>query len=241
MEERREYRCEVKSVAAFVQRVAVDLVQHGHFFYVQGEIPGHKDPRAVDAKLVERYGLNISKWSRARRKMKGEASVHLVRLGRSFVLLATRGQHRFFEEEGEIRDVRRNPLQFRGYSISYRKGVDRQFHISVRVAPKDYLRLKSFLLELALHRSAETLADILGRIPFEPYAPVRRQLLNILRAINRARLAAGFEPVPSSALRLKRRILQPLGAYPSVTQVPAKRHFFQGSSRIGTSDRDFGF
>ena len=33
-------------------------------------------------------------------------------------------------------------------------------------------------------------------LPFEPYAPVRRQLVNILRAVNRERQAAGFEPVP---------------------------------------------
>lgn len=44
---------------------------------------------------------------------------------------------------------------------------------------------------------------------FEPYAPVRRQLLNLLRTVNRTRKRAGFEPLPVECLRLKRRIYRP--------------------------------
>jgi hypothetical protein len=51
--------------------------------------------------------------------------------------------------------------------------------------------------------TVETLCRELGALPFEPFAPVRRQLLNILRAVNRARLSRGFEPVPTAALRLR--------------------------------------
>jgi len=209
MGERGEYQCEATSVAGFVQRLAVDLVQHGHWFYVTGEIPQRKDPRAVDAKLVDLYGLNISKWARARRKDAGGASVQYLRFGRFFVLIATKGTHEFFEAEPNVLDVRRRPIQFAGYSISYRQGVDRRFHVSVRIAAGEYLKLKSYLVGLAVHRSAENLAAEFQRVPFEPYAPVRRQLLNILRAVNRARGAAGFEPVPLSALRLRRRIVRP--------------------------------
>ena len=39
--------------------------------------------------------------------------------------------------------------------------------------------------------------------------PVRRQLLNIIRVVNRAKLKAGYEPVPIEYLRLKRRVLKP--------------------------------
>jgi hypothetical protein len=44
-------------------------------------------------------------------------------------------------------------------------------------------------------------------LPFEPYAPVRRQMFNIIRVVNRARLKAGFEPVPIEYLRLRRHML----------------------------------
>jgi hypothetical protein len=165
----------------------------------------------VDAKLIARYGLALSKWARARRREKGEASVHLVRLGRFFVLLATKGKHAFFDLEGDIRDVRRAPLRVGGYSISYRQGVDRRYHVSVRIAPDEYLRLKSFLVGITPHRSVENLTVALRKVPFEPYAPVRRQLLNILRAMNRARKVAGLELVPVAALRLRRRVVKPFG------------------------------
>jgi len=205
------YRCEATTVAGFVQQLAVGYVQHGHWFYVTGGVPERKDPRAVDRKLIERYGLDMSKWARARRKDAGRASVQYIRHGLFFVLIATAGRHEFFYDESNIEDVRRRPIRFQGYSISYRRGVDRRFHVSVRIAPDEYLRLKSHLLGLAPHRSVEKLVGEFQRIPFEPYAPVRRQLLNILRAVNRLRGGAGFEPVPLPALRLRRRIVKPFG------------------------------
>ncbi len=205
------YRCEAASLEGFVQQLAVSYVRHGHFFYVTGNVPEGKDVYAVDAKLIERYGLDVSKWTRAREKAKGRASVQYLRFGRFFVLIATAGKHEFFEQERGIRDLREHPIRFAGYSISYRRGVDRRFHASVRMAPDEYLRVKAYFVGLASHRTVEGLALELSRVPFEPYAPVRRQLLNILRAVNRERVAAGFEPVPVSALRLRRRIVKPFG------------------------------
>jgi len=203
------YQCETASVEGFVQQLAVGYVQHGHFFYVTGQVPEGKDVYGVDAKLIERYGLDVSKWTRAREKGKGGASVRYIRCGRFFVLIATAGRHEFFESEKGVRDLREHPLRFAGYSISYRRGVDRRFHVSVRIAPDEYLRLKAFFLDLACHRSVDGLVAEFSRLRFEPYAPVRRQLLNILRAVNRERYAAGFEPVPVAALRLRRRIVKP--------------------------------
>ena len=202
-------RFEATSVEGFVQQLAVGYVQHGHLFYVSGLIPVSKDERAVDAKFVERYGIGVSKWARARGKTVGRASVRYIRHGRFFVLISTKGRHEFFERESQIMDVRRHPIRYAGYSISYRRGTDRRWHVAVRIAPDEYLRLKAYLVGLAAHRSIETLAHEFERIRFERYAAVRRQLFNILRAVNRARKEAGFEPVPIGALRLRRRIVKP--------------------------------
>ena len=60
-----EYRCEVTSVAGFIQQLAVAYVGRGYFFYVIGEIPEGKDPRSVDQKLIAKYGLGIGKTARA--------------------------------------------------------------------------------------------------------------------------------------------------------------------------------
>ncbi len=200
-----QYRCEATTLEGFIQRLATQLLPHGYFFYVTGHVPKRKDPRDVDEKLVERYAVACSRWARARRKRGGFANLHYVRFKRLFVLLATHGQHPFFECEGEaIRDFRRVSLKVGGYSVSIRGG-----HAHVRIETGEYRRLKSHLLELAVHRSVEGLSRELQALPFEPYAPVRRQLLNILRAVNRARRTASFEPVPTSALRFRRRIVRP--------------------------------
>ena len=43
--------------------------------------------------------------------------------------------------------------------------------------------LKTYFRENACRRSAESLGRELYNLPFEPYAPVRQQLLNLLRLI----------------------------------------------------------
>src|SRR6185437_515968 len=177
------YRSEATSVEGFVQQLAVAYLGNGYWFYGVGEVPEGKDPRRVDEKLIARYEIDVSKWARARRKRAGQSNLQYLRYGRLFVLLATHGDHPFFEQEASyIRDARRTPIRFRGYSISYRGG-----HPHVRIDQEEYKRLKAYFLELALHRSAERLGGELARLPFEPYAPIRRQLLTALRAVNRER------------------------------------------------------
>ena len=46
-------------------------------------------------------------------------------------------------------------------------------------------------------------------LPVAPYAPVRRQLLLINRAVNRLRAAAGEPLVPVDVLALRRRVVKP--------------------------------
>lgn len=205
------YRCEAQSIAGFVQQLAVAYVQHGYWFYVTGQVPEHKCPLAVDAKLLDRYEIAISKWARARRKRTGGANLQYLRHGRFFVLIATRGEHRFFEDEPTFRDIRRDSLNFAGYSISYKLGADRKWHVSVRIHPTEYLKLKEYFLDLATRRSVEKLTAEFQRIRFEPYAPVRRQFLNILRAVNRKRTKAGYRLVPIEATRLRRAVVRPFG------------------------------
>ncbi len=140
----------------------------------------------------------------------GETSQH-------FAILATKGEHDFFIiESGSIHDIRHTPLKVGGYSISYRRGgrrrsgeKDHTWHAHVEIERRHYLNLKARLLDLATHRTAENLALEFYRIPFEPYSPVRRQLLNLRRAVNRARKAAGYNLLPVEVIPLRRRIVRP--------------------------------
>lgn len=202
------YRCEATSLEGFIQQLAVNYLPHGYWFCVTGEIPAGKDPEAVDRKLIERYGVDLSRWARARRKRGGGANIQYLRWQRFFVILSTHGHHRFFDDEQAIVfDVRRSPVRVGGYAVSFRQGRSH-----VRMDDERYRELKAYFLERATHRTAAALAEELRRLPFEPYAPVRCQFFIILRAVNRARRAAGFQPVPWTALRLRRRIVKPFEA-----------------------------
>jgi hypothetical protein len=108
------------------------------------------------------------------------------------------------DEASCIRDVRRRPIRFAGYSIGFRRG-----HPHVRIEQEVYKQLKAYFVDLAVRRSVASLERELAQIPFEPYAPIRRQLLCILRAVNRARKRAGFSPVTKEVFRFKRRIYRP--------------------------------
>lgn len=214
-----QYRAEVVSLEGFVQQIACCYLRHGYWFYVSGLIPAGKDPQAVDQKIIEKYGIAVSESTRVRRKRLGQANLQYLRHGHRFVIMATRGQHQFFKaEQNSIHDIRHCPIRYGGYSISYRRGgrtragePDEKWHAHVEIERRRYLELKAWMLELAAHRSVENLILAFYRLPFEPYAPVRRQLLNLLRAVNHARRKAGFRPVPIEVLPLRRRIVRPFG------------------------------
>jgi hypothetical protein len=198
------YLCEATSVSGFIQQLAVSYVGRGYIFYALGQVPEGKDPRLVDRKLTEKYGVERSKASRARRKSLGFANVQYLRFRETFVLLATPGKHEFFLEERQVRDAREVPIKFYGYAVSYRNG-----HVHVRIEQTQFLELKSYLASIAVNRKREALEQALAALPFEPYAPVRSQLCSILRAVNERRKCAGLEPLPASCLRTRRRIVQP--------------------------------
>lgn len=207
------YRCVATSVAGFVQQMAVCYVRHGYWFYVTGEIPAHKDPEKTDRKIIEQYEIGISKWARARRKKSGGANLHYLRFERFYVIIATHGIHPFFEAEARrLKDIREIPIRFHGYSIGYRRQWGNgAWHPSVRIDLDRYRELKAYFESIAAHRSVENLCAEFRALRFEPYAPVKNQLFMILRRVNRARSAGGFEPVPSAVVQYPRTSVRAFG------------------------------
>jgi hypothetical protein len=93
--------------------------------------------------------------------------------------------------------------------VTPKGGGPPKWHTHVQIDAPTYKQLKAFFLDRAVHRSVENLSADFGRVPFARYAPVRRQLLNILRAVNDKRARMGYKRVPYSALRLRRAIVKP--------------------------------
>jgi len=214
------YRYQATSITGFVQQLAVSYVANGYYFYVAGQIPECKDPALTDRKIIAQYDVAVSKWTRSRRKAAGAANVQYLRFERFYVILANHGAHKFFAAEAnQLKDIRRSPIQFMGYSIGCRRARGGgNYHASVRISREAYKELKVRLTRVAVKRSVEQLCGDLRHLPFEPYAPVRSQLCGLLRAINHCRSVAGLETVPREALRLRRNLVQPFRPKPGSSQ-----------------------
>jgi hypothetical protein len=182
----------------------VGYIARGYRFFFQGLIPEGKDPRVVDAKLIKRYGLAISKFKRSHRKAQGLANVQYLRFRQHFVLISTPGDHDPLRADHTLKDAHDVPIKLGGYAVSFRGG-----HACVRIEREAWKELKAYYLDLAAKRSVSWFEREFRRWPFEPWDPVLRQTFVILNQVNRARKAAGLELVPTSCVRLKRRIYRP--------------------------------
>lgn len=213
-----QFRFEATSLEGFVQYLATNVLRHGYFFYVQGELPEGRDPEAFDRKLVAKYDAAKSEGARHWRKRQGRGNVRYIRFRRTWLLLATAGEHPFkAAEEKNLRDVRETPIQVGGYSLYVKRGdylrrrsaaepleVDGRYRVRVLIAHKPYRELVASYLSVCCHRSPEHLARDLGAIRFEPYAPIRKQLLKLLFLINQKRKRAGYARIPAAVLRMRR-------------------------------------
>jgi hypothetical protein len=212
------YKWEATTLEGFIQQLAVAYVARGYFFYVTGRVPQRISAAEHDERLLAKFDVAKSKWSRYRRTLRmgpdGRplANVQYLRHGDFWVLLATAGHHRFFTEHQnasqrpmtrQYRDVRETPITYGGYSVSWR---DRA---SIRISPRAYGDLKAHFLHLAVRETKNSLEREFRRAPFEPYGGVTRQMFAILRAVNRVRRTAGLPPVPRLSIRVKRQVVKP--------------------------------
>ena len=237
-----KYRYEATSVTGFIQQVACNYLPHGFWYFVQGQIPENKDPLAVDEKLIKKYGIDISRQSRWRRRRKGQRAFHYIRFERHFLLLATKGHHRLFEEEdwkdcsgtpGNGDSSPRSRITMFGYSLSVRQGhfcrlekgqepalPDEKMRVRVQVARPVFLDWKGYFVERAKSASVERLAKEIYCWPYEPYAPIRRQANSIVVAVNEQLRQRGYRKaerlVAAEVVRYRRNVVSPFCDVPSM-------------------------
>lgn len=216
-----QYRCVASSLEGLIQQVAVAYVARGYHFWVAGEVCKRISPEEHDRRLLEKFEVSRSKWSRYRRRQRGIASgrelanVQYIRFEDRWWLLATRGEHKFFDVHGvsesdgkrsvpEYHDVRKKPICYGGYSIGW------YGRVSVRMTGKGYRELKQYYISLAqnLH-SSERLEKEFWMGPFEPYGGVTRQMFAILRRVNKVRKVAGLETAQRGCIRVMRKAVKP--------------------------------
>lgn len=211
--------------------ILVNLISKGYRYYFTGTIDDPAKWLVRDSRMLDYYEADLPKWTRERRRRRGEANFRYLRFNDWFVVLATEGTAaRFWQEDRDrVRDVRNIPIRFKGYSLSYRQGGwkdrrlwadplvrerDMKWHVRVQLDAETYAGVKAYFLNIATHRQAYFLASEFLDLHFQPYRPVREQLLAILRAVNRERHLAGFQRIPYSVIRFKRRIVRAFVAAP---------------------------
>lgn len=205
------YRYEATSVDGFVAQV-VRYAAAGYYFYVRCLIPEHKDPRAVDAKLLARYRVCQPRWRRERRRLKYNAAAHYLRYDRLLVIMLTRGRHEpFYADHGQnVLDIRRVALKAFGYSIRYALSREsKRWNVSVRLDESTYRTLRAHMLTMAAwesHRCPQRMEREFSRLSYQAYSPVYRQLLSIAKAVNRVRRRRGFAPMDFSCIPTKKRL-----------------------------------
>ena len=110
----------------------------------------------------------------------------------------------FFEaEKAIIRDLRSLPLSIRGYSIMLHP---RGQFVSVRIERRRFGAMKKQFEVLATSTSAEALEMKLSRLRLEPFEPVRRQILFLVRKVNAIRRRAGLSQINPPIFRCAKSI-----------------------------------
>lgn len=194
------------SIAGLVRHLALYHVNRGYEFYLTGIVPERKraTPEEVDRSIIEKYRVAMSKYARHRQRRAGAAAVAYYRHGHTWVMVATVGRHRFFDDNAaSIRNFRRHPLVVGGYSIAIK--ADK---LHVQLADDFYRELRGYLVNQAVHRSLARLVQEFYELPVEPFGPVQRQLRKILREVNAERKVAGMAKVPGRAIPCRLRIVR---------------------------------
>ena len=207
-----EYHYDTLSIDGFLSQLVRYITQGGHYFYIRCLVPEHKDPHAIAAKLLTRYGIRRKRWQRKRRNLKNAASIHFLMHGRLFVIILSKGRHDQFyaDHGGNVLDIRRTALKAFGYSIRYSipTGQSRP-KVSIRLDQDTYRQLKSHMLTIATWDSygdPQRIQNEFRRLPYQSYQPVYQQLFGIGRAVNRARQRRGFLPIDLKCIRRERHL-----------------------------------
>ena len=174
-----------------------------------GLLPQGKDYRAIDDRIIAKYGIAKNRWERCRRKRAGEDNLRYLRDGRWFLLIATgpRGQKSLLQERGQHSRRAGVPIRFHGYELTYRGG-----RVWVRIDREHLRGIRKRFVRMAVWAGALTLSSEFQGIPFKPYRPACFcQLFRLLREVNRRRNAAGLERPKLADPGLRGAKLPPLG------------------------------
>ncbi len=180
-----EYGYLIASKHLLVEYLATKLLTKGYYFYTIFSIPKDKDPLLVDAKLILTYSTHLPKYTVAKRKKAGIASVKYMRVGHLALLIATKGTSDYFAKEKWV-DIREKPLCVGGYSLSVaRTGNKNTFgKVSVRLHRENQRRLKRFILRWAIRRDRVWWENFIRNLRYLPFRGVQDSVFALIKFLN---------------------------------------------------------
>ncbi|TWU49430.1 hypothetical protein [Rubripirellula reticaptiva] len=231
---RKEYRYVATSKAGFIRQL-VNYARHGYVFYVKGHVRKGLDPERVDDKLLGLYDVRKTDAQRHWRKKNGNCNFQYLRFERTWVLLLTPGEQpaEFMKRErNNIRNLERGePLAVCGYSICRVMGDfirnrdkpedttgavrDTKRRVRVQISKSEFKELKGEFLRHARTRSEDWYRLKFYHSGFEPYAPIRKQLLDLLRMVNAARAPHGLPKIKPDCIRYR---IEPVKVFEAVSE-----------------------
>jgi len=220
--ERKEYRYLATSKAGFVRQL-VNYARHGYVHYVKGHVREGLDPERVDKKMLGLYAVRKTVAQRHWRKKQGDCNFQYLRFERTWVLMLTLGKRpdEFSKrEKNNVRNLERGePLTVFGYSITRVMGDfmgtrdkpqgvtgavrDTKQRVRVLISKATFRELKGEFLCHARTRSEDWYRMKFYHCGFEPYAPIRKQLLELLRLVNAARAPHGISKIKPDCIRYR--------------------------------------
>lgn len=224
---RKPYKYLATSLCGFIQQVAIAYVGNGkYFYYYKRAIKPGKDATKTDEFWVNDFPAGLSRWAKARRKQKGISNYQYIRFESVYLVLASRGDRSEFRKDvgPYLKNCRKEPIRVGGYSISWKPdrtseatlkilGRTRpEGHVCVRLTAEKYKKLKAYALSLALKKSSQDLEWWFWNVEVIPFAPVKRQMRDIFRAVNKKRKCQGLMKLDPWCLKRLRRQVFPFQA-----------------------------
>jgi len=145
----------------YLQQI-VQYVGHGNYWYCQVEYPEKKWLvfTKIDEKLIRKYGADMSKFQRARRKREGQASFCFIRWERFALIVRNQGElpgDLCADDPDVFCDIRITPLR-----IEVSENISLVFNhhgkVRVRMATETYRGFKACIANAAAARNGRLMA-----------------------------------------------------------------------------------
>ena len=195
---RPSYQFLADSPEAFLRQLTANYLAKGYRYYSAGCIREELSVENADRAIIKHYKLDsMSKDKRYRNKQNGIANIQYLRYGRFYLVLATEGEHEFYDpKKGEkrIRDVSEIPIHFHRYLILYNHRRP-TCKLTLTLDKPTFKDLRAVCVEHGKHWQCQKKVESFMRYRFAQYPSyggVKDQFRHIISATNQFRKKSGY-------------------------------------------------